>query len=98
MIDRSDYSHPATPLKPEERKPIEAYPIGPFRMMKCNEDEVRELEAYTKKLEYGISLALESLEDISNWNGHLIGSNGRDLNRHAKEMTAIIKDILTTDA
>ncbi|MCK5611505.1 hypothetical protein KAR91_57070 [Candidatus Pacearchaeota archaeon] len=32
-------------------KKIEACPIGPFRMMKCNEDEVRELEAKYAELE-----------------------------------------------
>ena len=38
-------------------KPIEANPIGGFRMMMCHEDEVRELEASTNK-------AIELIRDL----------------------------------
>lgn len=38
------------------RPRIEAFPIGPFRMMKCDEEEVRELESDYAELEKQIEL------------------------------------------
>ena len=49
-------------MSKEKREEIEAFPIGPFRMMKCDEEEVRELEADYTKLQEERDKAVELIK------------------------------------
>ena len=70
-------------MSKEKREEIEAFPIGPFRMMKCDEEEVRELEADYTKLQEDLSKAVELLKEIA------------DLEKYVKNKVTILGGVVS---